>query len=47
MEAMLDFLSLSLPETVKKEAAQFTIRMLEEIELQTEKMQGYFEIYWD
>jgi hypothetical protein len=45
IEAMLDL--PSLPDTVKKEAAQSAVRMLDEIKPKAVDMQGHLEIYRD
>jgi hypothetical protein len=45
LEAMLDL--PSIPDTVKKEAAQSAVRMLDEIKPKAGYMQGHLEIYRD
>jgi hypothetical protein len=45
LEAMLDL--PSLPDTVKKDAAQSAVRMLDEIKPKAGDMQGHLEIYRD
>jgi hypothetical protein len=45
LEAMLDL--PSLPDTVKKEAAQSAFRMLDQIKPKAGDMQGHLEIYKD